>query len=138
MRGGPRGDLVVVIEVEEDPRFARDGADLVYELPISYTQAVLGAEIEIPTVDSAARLRIPAGTQSGRILRLRERGLPRLQAGGRGDLLVQVIVWIPADPSGEERALLQDLAKIETPPPRTMRDRDGRGFWSKVRGAFSV
>jgi molecular chaperone DnaJ len=138
MRGGPRGDLVVVIEVEEDPRFARDGADLVYELPISYTQAVLGAEIEIPTVDSVARLRIPAGTQSGRILRLRERGLPRLQAGGRGDLLVQVIVWIPADPSGEERALLQDLAKIETPPPRTIRDRDGRGFWSKVRGAFSV
>jgi len=99
---------------------------------------VLGAEIEIPTVDSVARLRIPAGTQSGRILRLRERGLPRLQANGRGDLLVQVIVWIPADPSGEERALLQDLAKIETPPPRTMKDRDGRGFWSKVRGAFSV
>lgn len=137
-RGGPRGDVVVVIEVEEDPRFVRDGANLVYELPISYTQAVLGAEVEIPTVGGAARVKIPAGTQSGRILRLRERGLPRLQQGGRGDLLVQVVVWIPPSPSSAERELLQELAKVETPPPRTLKEGEGRGFWSRVRGAFSA
>jgi molecular chaperone DnaJ len=137
-RGGPRGDVLVVIEVEEDPRFIRDGANLVYELPISYTQAVLGAEVEIPTVGGAARVKIPAGTQSGRILRLRERGLPRLQASGRGDLLVQVLVWIPTAPTARERELLQELSKVETPPPRTLKEDGDRGFWSKVRGAFSA
>jgi molecular chaperone DnaJ len=138
VRSGPRGDVLVVIDVEEDARFARNGADLVYELPISYTQAVLGAEVEIPTVGGAARVKIPAGTQSGKVLRLRERGLPRLQASGRGDLLVQVVVWIPQAPSTEERSLLQELAKVESPPPRTLKEGDGRGFWSKVRGAFSA
>jgi molecular chaperone DnaJ len=136
-RGGPRGDVLVVIEVEEDPRFVRDGANLVYQLPITYTQAVLGAEIEIPTVGGVARLKVPAGTQSGRMLRLRERGLPRLQASGRGDLMVQVVVWIPSSPNAEERAMLQELAKVETPPPRT-KEGDDRGFWSKVKGAFSA
>ncbi len=137
-RGGARGDVLVVIEVEEDPRFVRDGANLIYQLPISYSQAVLGAEIEIPTVGGVARLKIPAGTQSGRMLRLRERGLPRLQAGGRGDLMVQVVVWIPSSPNAEERALLQELAKVETPPPRSLKEGEDRGFWSKVRGAFSA
>jgi molecular chaperone DnaJ len=137
-RGGPRGDVLVVIEVEEDARFVRDGANLVYELPITYSQAVLGAEIEIPTVGGMARIKVPAGTPSGKLLRLRERGLPRLQAGGRGDLLVQVVVWIPSSPSAEERALLQELSKVETPPPRTLKEGGDRGFWSKVRGAFSA
>lgn len=137
-RGGPRGDVLVVIDVEEDPRFVRNGADLVHELPITYTQAVLGAEVEIPTIGGVARVKIPAGTQSGKVLRLRERGLPRLQASGRGDLLVQVVVWIPQSPSAEERQILQELAKVETPPPRTAKEGSDRGFWSKVRGAFSA
>lgn len=137
-RGGPRGDVLVVIDVAEDPRFARNGADLVYELPITYTQAVLGAEVEIPTVGGAARVKIPAGTPSGKLLRLRERGLPRLQSSGRGDLMVQVVVWIPQSTSAEERDLLHELAKVETPPPRTLREGEDRGFWSKVRGAFSA
>jgi molecular chaperone DnaJ len=137
-RGGPRGDILVVLEVEEDPRFARDGANLVYELPISYTQAVLGAEVEIPTVGGAARLKIPAGTPSGKVLRLRDRGLPRLQGGGRGDLLVQVAIYIPTHPNPEEMALLEKLAKVETPPPSGAKAGEDRGFWSKVREAFSA
>lgn len=137
-RGGPRGDILVVIEVEEDPRFVRDGANLLYRLPITYTQAVLGAELEVPMVTGTVRVKVPAGTQSGNTLRLRERGLPQLQAGGRGDLLVQVMVWIPSSPSAEERALLQRLAEVESPPPRRYEEEEGRGFWSRVRGAFSA
>lgn len=137
-RGGPRGDILVVIEVEEDDRFVRDGANLVYELPITYSQAVLGAEVEIPTVSGTARVKIPGGTQSGTVLRLRERGLPKLQEGGRGDLLVRVVIWVPSSPGAEERRLLQELAGVESRPPEKI-DRDGgRGFWSKVRGAFSA
>src|SRR5690606_11428282 len=85
-RGGARGDILAILEVEEDPRFLRDGADLIYELPITFTQAALGAELEVPTVgEGVARLKIAAGTQSGRLLRMRGRGLPHLQGAGRGD-----------------------------------------------------
>src|SRR5690606_37419423 len=81
VRGGARGDIMVVLEVEEDPRFVRDGADLYYTLPITFSQAALGAEVEVPTVQGTARLKVPAGTQSGRMLRMSGRGLPRLHGG---------------------------------------------------------
>lgn len=138
LRNGPRGDILVVIEVEEDPRFVRDGANLIYRLPITYTQAVLGAEVEIPMVTGTVRVRIPAGTQSGKTLRLRDRGLPQLHGGGRGDLLVQVVVWIPSSPNAEERELLERLAEVESAPPGRMDEEEERGFWSRVRGAFSA
>jgi len=139
VRGGPRGDILVVIEVEEDPRFVREGANLIYRLPITYTQAVLGAEVDVPMVTGTVRVKIPPGTQSRKTLRLRERGLPHLHGGGRGDLLVQVVVWIPSSPNAEERALLQRLAEVEsTPPGRMEEEEEERGFWSRVRGAFSA
>ncbi|HEY0306396.1 MAG TPA: molecular chaperone DnaJ [Longimicrobiales bacterium] len=135
-RGAPRGDILVVMEVEEDDRFIRDGNDLIYELPITYTQAALGSDVEIPTVGGTARVKIPAGIQSGRMLRLRGKGLPHLQGAGRGDMIVRVIVWVPSELSSEQIALLQKLAKIESQAPTKMdRDHD-RGFWSKVKEAF--
>lgn len=137
-RGGPRGDIMVVLEVEEDPRFVRDGANLIYQLPITYTQAVLGAELEVPMVSGTVRVKVPPGTQSGKTLRLRERGLPHLQSGGRGDLLVRVVVWIPPSPSSEERALLEQLREVESEPPGQVEAEGDRGFWSRVRGAFSA
>ncbi|HEX6066554.1 MAG TPA: molecular chaperone DnaJ [Longimicrobiales bacterium] len=135
-RGAPRGDILVVMEVEDDERFMRDGNDLIYELPITYTQAALGSDVEIPTVGGTARVKIPAGIQSGRLLRLRGKGLPHLQGAGRGDMIVRVIVWIPSELNAEQAALLQKLAKIETKAPTKLTADDDRGFWSKVKEAF--
>ena len=138
MRNAPRGDILVVMEVEEDPRFVRDGNDLIYELPITYTQAALGSEVEIPTVGGNARLKIPAGIQSGRMLRMRGKGLPHLQGAGRGDMIVRVAVWVPTNLNPEETALLHKLAKVETKAPAQFDEDADRGFWSKVKEAFGA
>jgi molecular chaperone DnaJ len=136
-RGGIRGDVLVVIDVEEDPRFRRDGADLIYELPLTFSQAALGAEVEVPTVDGIARVRIAPGTQSGRLLRLRGKGLPHLQSAARGDLIVRVMVWTPTQLTGEQEELFRRLAEIEESAPRPGEDRDERnGFWNKVKEAL--
>ncbi|MBI4409846.1 MAG: molecular chaperone DnaJ [Gemmatimonadetes bacterium] len=137
-RGGPRGDIIVVLEVQEDPRFQREGADLVYELPITFSQAALGAELEVPTVNGSARVKVPAGTQSGRLLRMRGRGLPHLQGTGRGDQIVRVIVWTPTELSTEQEEVFRRLAQFESEPPRPEDASGEGGFWSKVRGAFSA
>ena len=95
-RGGERGDVHVVFEVADDPRFERDGEDLYTEVLVTYPQLVLGATIEVPTVDVAPwRSSIPAGTQSGQLFHLRGRGLARVNAGGTGDLHVRVQLWTP-------------------------------------------
>lgn len=138
-RGGARGDIVVVLEVEEDPRFVREGNDLVYDLRITFSQAALGTEVEVPTVTGTARLRVPPGTQSGRLLRMKGRGLPHLRGGGRGDQIVRITVWTPTDLTPEQEALFRELAKLESPPPqRDAEQNRERGFWSRVRGAFSA
>lgn len=138
-RGGARGDIVVIMEVEDDPRFVRDGNDLVYDLRITFSQAALGTEVEVPTVTGTARLRVPAGTQSGRLLRMKGRGLPHLRGGGRGDQIVHVVVWTPTELTPEQEALFRELAKLESPPPqREAESNRERGFWSRVRGAFSA
>lgn len=137
-RGGPRGDVIVMLEVEEDPRFVRDGADLVYRLPVTFAQAALGAEVEVPTVHGAESLTIPAGVQSGQILRMRSKGLPRLKGSGRGDQLVQVVVWTPTDLTREQEAAYRTLLEVEPPAPESVDDAGRRGFWSKVKEAFSA
>jgi molecular chaperone DnaJ len=134
-RGGARGDIQVVLEVQDDPRFARDGAHLMHDLAVTFTQAALGAEIEVPTLTGTAQLRVPAGIQTGRMLRMRGKGLPHLQGGGRGDLIVRVIVWTPTQLTSEQEALMRKLAQIEERAPRAGQEED-RGFWSKVREAL--
>jgi molecular chaperone DnaJ len=134
-RGGARGDVLVVLEVEEDPRFVREGADLIHDLAITFSQAALGAEIEVPTLSGAARLKIPGGTQSGRLLRMRGKGLPQLQGNTRGDMIVRVMVWTPTQLSGEQESLLRKLSQIEDKPPRAGEGEE-RGFWDKVREAL--
>jgi len=135
-RGGPRGDLVVLLEVAEDPRFVRDGSNLVHERPITFAQAALGDEVEVPTVKGTARVKIPAGLQSGTLLRLREKGLPELHGRGHGDLLVRAIVYTPRDLSEECRETLERLREIEEPAPQAI-DADGKGFWARVKEAFT-
>lgn len=133
--GGPRGDILVLVEVAEDPRFQRAGDDLVYTLAITMSQAALGTRLEIPTViDGQAMLEIPSGIQSGQALRLRERGMPRLRGSGRGDQIVRVLVWTPTNLSREERDALERLSEVESEPPAP--DSEEPGFWERVKRAF--
>jgi molecular chaperone DnaJ len=135
-RGGPRGDLVVLLEIQEDPRFVRDGSDLVHDLPITFGQAALGAEVDAPTIEGTARVTVPAGIQSGEVLRLRGLGLPELNGTARGDQLVRIQVWTPDELTPDQEALLKRLREIETPAPAQVR-RGEKGFWSRVKEAFT-
>lgn len=132
--GGPRGDLVVEVQVEPDPRFERRGDDLVHDLALTFSQAALGHELEVPTIDGPAPLEVPAGIQSGQIVRLRGKGMPRLRAEGRGDLLVRVLVWTPTELDRAQREALEALARLEDDPPEP--DRAESGFWDRVKAAF--
>lgn len=136
-RGGPRGDLVILLEIEEDPRFQREGSDLVHDLPVTFSQAALGAELDVPTVDGTARVTVPAGIQGGEMLRLRGMGLPHLNAPGRGDQLVRVLVWTPEELTPEQEDLFRRLGEIESPIPDPAARTGRKGFWSRVKEAFS-
>ena len=136
-RGGPRGDVVVLLDIADDPRFVRDGADLVHELPVTFAQAALGDEVEVPTVGGSARVTVPAGVQSGTLLRLRGEGLPELQGRGRGDLLVRIVVWTPERLTDEQEEVLRRLREVEEAAPERIDRANRRGFWSKVKEAFT-
>ena len=136
-RGGPRGDLVVLLEVQDDPRFARDGSHLVHELAVTFSQAALGAEVDVPTIDGTARVTIPDGIQSGELLQLRGLGLPELNGTIRGDQVVRVLVWTPDDLTSEQEELLRRLSEIERPAPNKIRRGSHKGFWSRVKEAFT-
>ena len=134
-RGGPRGDVLVVFDVADDPRFERDGEDLYTEVLVSYPQLVLGADIDVPTVTSRVSVRIPPGTQSGQVVHLRGRGLPRVNSSGSGDLHVRVQLWTPDRVTREEEALLQQLQVHQQTPPDHARS---KGFWSKMKEALGA
>ena len=136
-RSGPRGDLVVLLEIQEDPRFTRDGADLVHELPITFGQAALGDEVQVPTIDGVAKVTIPAGIQSGETLRLKGLGLPELNGTIRGDQVLHVLVWTPDELSSEQERLLRRLREIESAPPEKVRRGAHKGFWSRVKEALT-
>jgi molecular chaperone DnaJ len=135
-RGGGRGDVLVVIDVEADPRFERRGDDLLMDLPVTFSQAALGAEIEVPTIEGTETVSVPAGIQGGQAIRLRGRGMPRLRASGRGDQIVRVRVWTPVDLSREQREALERLAETESEPPAP--DHREPGFWERVKQAFTA
>ncbi len=112
MRGGPAGDLYVVIHVRPNEIFVRQEDDLLCEVPIHFTVAALGGEIEVPTLNGAARLKVPAGTQSGTVFRLRGKGMPNVHGHGRGDQHVRVMVEVPSKLSRPARAKLEELAEL--------------------------
>ena len=134
-RGGPRGDILVVFEVADDPRFERDGEDLYTEVLASYSQLVLGADIEVPTVTGKVSVRIPASTQSGQVLHLRGRGLPRVNSSGVGDLHVRIQLWTPESVSREEEELLRRLEALQKALPEQGRS---KGFWTKMKEALGA
>ena len=132
-RNGPNGDLLVMLDIKEDERFERQGDDLVFDLPVSFSQAALGGDHEVPTPYGKEQLRIPPGTQPETVLRIRGKGLPILGQDGKGDLLVRVRVWTPEHLSEEQERLFRELAKLEGEPPKR-----SPGFWSKLKEALGA
>jgi molecular chaperone DnaJ len=131
--GGPAGDCYCFIKLRSHPLFQRDGDDLFVQLPVTYTQAVLGASIEIPTLDGPDELRIPPGTPSGEVFRLRGRGMPDPHRGQFGDLLVQTIVEVPKRLSPRQEELLRELADEEQAHVSPHR----KSFLDKLRDYFA-
>lgn len=121
-RGGPFGDLYVVLDVQPHPVFVREGNDVLFELKLNLAQAALGDEIEVPTLDGSDKLKIPAGTQTGQTFVLRGRGVPFLRQQGRGDQIVVTNVIVPTKLNDQQRKLLQELARTFDPEDHTQRD----------------
>jgi len=116
--GGPPGDLYVVVDVDPSRLFQRRGTDLVLDVPVTYAEAALGANVEIPTPDGPVSLKIPSGTESGKLLRVRGRGAPQIRGNGRGDLLARVKVTVPKKLSKAEREALEAYGKVSRENPR--------------------
>jgi molecular chaperone DnaJ len=133
-RGGVNGDLLILIQEEEHPELVRDENDLLYNLFISIPNAVLGTAVEIPTIDNKVKVKIDAGTQPGKILRLRGKGLPDVNGYGRGDLLVKINVWIPKDINKEEKKAMEKLQDAESFQPQPSKQE--KSFFKKVRNFF--
>jgi molecular chaperone DnaJ len=135
-RNGPPGDLIVEFEVEPDSRFERRGDDLVFDLPLSFSQAALGGELSVPTPYGDESVEIPSGVQSGSVITLRSKGLPNVGDGRNGSLYVRVQVWTPAKLTPELEDLFQRLSKIEGEPPKE--EGLGRKLWEKMKEAFGA
>lgn len=131
-RGGVNGDLIVLIE-EEHSELVRDGNDLLYNVFIGYPEAVLGETVEIPTIEGKVKVKIEAGTQPGRILRLRGKGLPDVNGYGKGDLLAKVNVWIPKNLSKDEKKLVEKMRETEGFKPGSG---DKKSIFSKMKDFF--
>ena len=125
-----RGDLYVIIEVKPHPVFQRHNNDVLTEITISLSKAILGAEIDIPTLNAKVKMKIPPGTQSGKIFRLREKGIADLHGRGKGDELVKVSVEIPTRLTSEQRKLIEEFARLSG------EDIDKESFTDKIKKAF--
>lgn len=132
--GGPPGDAAVLIEEKPHDIFTRDGDHLICEVPISVCQAALGDEITVPTLNGDHKIKVPAGTQSGKVIRLKNKGIPHLQGFGKGDELVRLVVWVPTKLSAEEKQLFKKLATMHgTKPPKA-----DKSFFEKLRQTLGV
>lgn len=133
-RGGAPGDLIIQIEEEQHPQLHRDGLNVAFDLYISIPDAAFGTQVEVPTIDGRAKIKIPAGTQSGKIFRLKGKGFPEVQGYGRGDQLIQVSVWTPQQLSSEEKAILEKLGQSDNFKPNP--GKGDKNFFDRVREAF--
>jgi len=135
MWGGPPGDLLVAVTVRDHEYFQRDGCDVLYELQLNFAQAALGYQADVPTLDGQVRLNIPAGTQSGEVFRLKDKGIPYLKRSGRGDQLVRVRLVTPEKLNREQRRLFEELG--ETFGAAQAPQKEGRGLFGRKKGSAS-
>ncbi|MBE9461100.1 molecular chaperone DnaJ [Dyadobacter subterraneus] len=133
-RGGVAGDLLIVIEEEEDPNLKRDGNNIVFDMHMSFVDAALGTSTEIPTIDGKARITIEPGTQAGKILRLKGKGIKDLNGYGKGDQLVHISVWTPQQLSSDERETLESLRNSPNFQPKP--GKNEKGFFDKMKDFF--
>lgn len=134
-RGGANGDLIVLIEEEAHPQLHRDGLNVAYDLYISIPDAIFGTQAEVPTIDGRAKIKIPAGTQSGKIFRLKGKGFPHVNSYEKGDQLIQVNVWTPQQVSAEEKSMLEKMQQSANFEPKP--EKNEKSFFDKVREMFS-
>jgi molecular chaperone DnaJ len=134
-RGGSAGDLVILIEEEAHKELHREGLNVAFELHLSFTDAVFGTQLEVPTIDGRAKIKIPAGTQSGKVFRLKGKGFPAVNSYEKGDQLIQVNVWTPQHINAEEKAMLEKLSHSSNFKPHP--DKNEKNFFDKIKEMFS-
>ena len=134
LNGGPSGDLLINIEEKPHEFLKRDGVNLVFDLYLNFADAAMGTSVEVPTIDGKVRIKIPAGTQSGKIFRLQGKGLPSVQSYGKGDQLIHVNVWTPKKLNAEEKALLEKLKEMPNFKPQP--GKSDKGFFDRMKDYF--
>lgn len=134
-RGGAPGDLIVLIEEEAHPELQRDNLNVIYDMHISFTDAVFGANPEVPTIDGRAKIKIPAGTQSGKIFRLKGKGFPAINSYEKGDQLIHVNVWTPQTLTAEEKEMMEKLKDAKNFQPQP--EKSDKSFYNKIKEMFS-
>jgi molecular chaperone DnaJ len=134
-RGGAPGDLLILIEEEAHKELHRDGLNVAYELSISFTDAAFGTQVEVPTIDGKAKIKIPAGTQSGKIFRLKSKGFPEVNGYHRGDQLIHVNIWTPQNLTSEEKNMLEKLGSSPNFKPQSIKSE--KNFFDKIKEVFS-
>lgn len=134
-RGGSPGDLIVLIEEEPHPQLQRDGLNVAFELYLSFPDAVFGTQVEVPTIDGRAKIKIPPGTQSGKIFRLKGKGFPSVNSYEKGDQLIHVNIWTPQHVSADEKSMLEKMGKSQNFEPKP--EKNEKSFFDKVREMFS-
>ena len=134
-RGGPAGDLLITIEEKPHDELERDGQNLIYELHLNFADAALGTSVEVPTLNGKVKIKIPNGTQSGKIFRLRGKGVPSVQGYDRGDQLIHVNLWTPKELEAEEKELLEKMREMPNFQPSP--GKSEKGFFSKMKDYFT-
>ena len=133
-QGGPSGDLIITIDEIEHDELNRDGSNVVFDLHISFIDAALGTTVYVPTIDGKAKINIPAGTQGGKIFRLKGKGLPEINAYGKGDQLIHVNIWTPKNLSSQEKKILEELKNSPNFKPNPSKSE--KGFFEKMKDYF--
>ena len=133
-KGGPPGDLMITIEEKPHEFLQRDGQQVIYDLYLNFADAALGTNIEVPTIDGKVKIKVPAGTQSGKIFRLKGKGLPSVHGHSIGDQLIHVSIWTPKKVSDEEKSLLEKLRNSENFKPHP--GKGEKGFFERMKDYF--
>ncbi|MCP4441507.1 MAG: molecular chaperone DnaJ [Aureispira sp.] len=136
INGGPSGDLLINIQEKEHDQFTRDGYNILYELDVNFADAVLGKSIEVPTLTGSVKITLPPGTQSGKVFRLRDKGLPVVNRNSRGVQLIHINIWVPTDVNADEKKMLEKLQMSDNFKPQNKPKHERKGFFDKMKDFF--